>query len=208
MKTLQSDRRPGGFTLLETLVVMALLLTLMMFGIPTLLTTLRAAKIRGIATAAASMMRVARMEAIRKFCPTVVRAVEGTPESPAWLEGFTDCNGDGIEDADKRPLGKVILPPNISLLAPPDLAGRDSIEGLSPDPAGGDLNVAIFQSDGSVRAIGGFRFADQSGNFLEVWVEPAATARTEVHKCVRCENAADRRDWYAMGQSGRSWEWK
>jgi prepilin-type N-terminal cleavage/methylation domain-containing protein len=209
MKEPQPGRGQSGFTLIETLVVLVLMVILMTFAVPSLFTTLRAGKLRGTATEVATLMRLARLEAIRRSCPAIVRVLAADASTPARIEGLVDCDGDGIHDADKSPLGTFPLPGRVYLLAPPDLEGEDSVAGLSPDPADAAApNVAIFNGDGSVDEIGGFRFADEAGNFLEVWVEPAATARIEVHKCLLCTDAADRSDWYAQGDDGRAWEWK
>jgi len=82
------------------------------------------------------------------------------------------------------------------------------VEGLSVDPAGAGLpHIAIFKHDGSVIDPGAFRFGDQTQNFLEVRVEPAATARIEVHKCRDCKDAAIRADWYVSGDGGEAWKW-
>lgn len=125
------------------------------------------------------------------------------------MEGFADCNGDGIEDAGKKSLGRFPLASNVRFLAPPALAWADAVSGLSPDPANpGAPKVAIFQGDGSVRDTGGFRFGDESGNFLEVRVAPAATARIEVRKCRACTDADDPTDWHAAGDGGEGWTWK
>jgi prepilin-type N-terminal cleavage/methylation domain-containing protein len=208
MKEPQSGRSPSGFTLIEMLVVMALLIILILFAVPTLQTVMRQGKLRGIANETATLMRRARLEAIKRSCPSIVRMFDVDGTNPLRMEGFPDCDRDGVLDADKPTLGSFPLPSGVHFLAPPDLRGKDSVAGFSPDPAGGAANVAIFQPDGSIQAIGGFRFGDDNGNFLEVWVDPAATARTEVHKCRLCTNADLRADWYASGDGGEVWEWK
>jgi prepilin-type N-terminal cleavage/methylation domain-containing protein len=204
-------RQPGsprGFTAIEMLVVLAVMMILMLFALPVLQTLIRQSKLRGIAGETASLMRRARFEAIKRSCPSIVRIAEADGSNPQRVEGFADCDGNGVADADKPTLGNFALPKGARFLAPPDLEGRDSVGGLSPDPAGGAANVAIFQGNGAIQATGGFRFGDDNGNFLEVWVAPAATARVEIHKCLLCDNAANRADWYAAGDGGRAWEWK
>lgn len=204
MKKPQYGRSPSGFTLIEMLVVMALMIILLLFAVPALQTTMRQGKLRSAATDATSLMRLARLEAIRRSCTTLVRIVE----SPPQVEGFTDCDEDGKADDDKPILGRFPLATGVHLMAPPNLEGKDSVEGFSADPNGGDANVAIFQPDGSIDEIGGFRFGDDVGNFLEVWVEPEATARIEIRKCRLCTDAGNEADWYAQGAGGEAWTWK
>lgn len=201
------SRAARGFTMIETLLVLVLLMILMSFAIPSLLGMVRQGKLRGAADETATLMRLARLEAIKRSCPTVVRVLDADGDTPERVEAIVDCNSDGIQDADKKSLGTLPLPPRIHLLAPPNLAGKDSVKDFSADPAGGDAKVAIFQGDGSIRIPGAFRFGDETGNFLEVRVAPQATARIEVRKCLACV-ADDDADWYANGQNGRSWTWK
>jgi len=201
--------RQRGFTMIEMLVVLALMALLMTFAIPSLLTTLRQGKIRGAANEAATLMRLARLEAIKRSCPTLVRILPAAKPNPQRLEGIVDCNSDGIQDAGIPPLVGVTLPARVSFLAPPNIAGVASVDHFSPDPAdGAAAAVAIFLGDGSVDKTGAFRFGDQAGNFLEVRVEPTATARIEVRKCTTCTNAADTNDWHANGDLGKAWSWK
>ena len=205
MKEPQSGRGPSGFTLIEMLVVLAILMILLLFAVPALQTAMRQSKLRGAANETATVMRLARLEAIKRSCTAIVKMVIDTAPH---MEGFPDCDGNGVADADKPSLGSFPLPYGVHFLAPPNLTGVASIGGLSVDPNGGAANVAIFQPDGSIRAIGGFRFGDDNGNFLEVWVEPLATARIEVHKCLLCTDASVRTDWYANGANGKAWVWK
>lgn len=208
MKEAQSGRGHDGFTLIEMLVVLALMMILMLFAVPVLQTTMRQSKLRGIAGETATLMRRARLEAIKRSCTSIVRIVDTSGANPAHVEGFADCDGDGVADTDKPTLGTFPVPSGVRFLAPPDLEWKDSVGGLSPDPGGGAANVAIFQRDGAIQDIGGFRFGDAVGNFLEVWAEPAATARIEVHKCRLCTDAANRTDWYASGDGGEAWQWQ
>jgi prepilin-type N-terminal cleavage/methylation domain-containing protein len=203
MKAPQSGRGPRGFTLIEMLAVLAIMLILLLFAVPVLQTTMRQSKLRGITSQTTTLMRQARLEAIRRSCQSIVRIVENPPQ----MEGFSDCDKNGIADVDKPALGSYPLPTGVRFLAPPDLKGKASVAELSPNPIPGEANVAIFQPDGSIDQRGGFRFADDRGNFLEVWVEPKATARVEIHKCRLCTDAGDRADWYAAGAGGEAWTW-
>jgi prepilin-type N-terminal cleavage/methylation domain-containing protein len=197
------SRAARGFTMIETLVVLVLMSILMTFAIPSLLAMVRQGKLRGTANEAATIMRLARLEAIKRSCPTIVRVLDADGTNPERIEAIVDCNDDGLQDADKKSMGTLPLPARVHLLAPPNLAGKDSVDFFSADPAGGDTPVAIFQGDGSIDKTGAFRFGDETGNFLEVRVEPKATARIEVRKY-----ADDTSNWDANGKDGRAWTWK
>ena len=51
--------------------------------------------------------------------------------------------------------------------------------------------VAVFNPDGSVVAVGGFRFRDQRGNIMEAFVSPQSGARVAVRKYAGDPNAGD-----------------
>ena len=209
MKRRQVASRQRGFTMIEMLVVLVFVVLMMVLALPNLMAAIRQGKMRGAATETATLMRLARLEAIKQSCRTIVRILPATVDIKVdRVESVIDCDGDGKQDVDKTPLGTFPLPPRIRFLAPGNLKNAASVSGLSADPAGGAANVAIFQSNGSISETGGFRLGDVYGNFLEVWVEPAATARVEVHKCRVCTSAAPSADWQANGKDGQTWTWK
>ena len=196
MKRERTGRAARGFTMIETLVVLVILALLMLFAVPSLFTMMRQGKLRGAADQTATLMRLARLEAIKQSCATVVRPVAGSAGQPDRMEGIVDCNNDGVQDVDRKSLIPVALPSRVHFLAPPGLALV-----TFPDDPKGRGKVAIFQGDGSVDATGAFRFGDESGNFLEVQVDPKATARVEVRKY-------DGSAFYANGDNGKAWTWK
>lgn len=204
------QNRQRGFTLIELLVVMTLMLILMTLAVPVIWSTVRQGKIRGAASEVSTLMRRARLEAIKNSCPAIVRTVDAVGNEPARVEAFADCTQpmDGEPDADRPILGTIHLPNGVRFMAPPDVAGKDSIDLLSDNPADpSGAKVAIFQGDGSVDETGAFRLGDDLGNFLEVRVAPAATARIELRKCLVCASDVPG-DWRAQGEGGQSWVWK
>ncbi|HEV2852548.1 MAG TPA: GspH/FimT family pseudopilin [Thermoanaerobaculia bacterium] len=212
MKRDRTSRAARGFTLIETLVVLVFLSILLSFAVPSLFTVMRQGKLRGAADETATLMRLARLEAIKQSCTVFVRPLVADATNPDRMEGVVDCDGDGIQDSDRKTLGTIPLPSRVHLLAPPDLAGKDSVPKLTEDPAGGEVHVAVFRGDGSVEDTGSFHFGDDFGNFLSVRVAPLATARIEVRKCLLCTKPDDgdgeEKDWYANGDGGRAWTWK
>jgi type II secretory pathway pseudopilin PulG len=199
------------------LVVLVVAMILMALAFPTLLTTLRQGKLRGAASQTATLMRLARLEAIKHSAQGIVYIVPATATEPGRVEAFSDRDSDGVQDPEEPIVSRFVLPRGVDFIAPPNLVGADSVGRLTVDDDGGP-NEAVFRPDGSIRDVGGFRFGDEYGNFLEVWVEPQATARVELHKCLLCTNPDPdfREDWYApgdnaghLGKAGEAWEtWK
>lgn len=199
----------NGFTLIEMLVVLCLLTIMAALALPALLTLWHQSKIRGISQETTVLMRRARLEAVKSATQVVARIVLPAGNALGKVEAFTDSNADGLLSAGEPTLASLTLPVGIKFAAPnpgSDLLGKDSVEGFSADPAGASLpKIAIFQRDGSIAIVGAYRFADTYGNYLEVRVTPAATARVEVRKA-RLEGS----NWnfYASGEGGKAWEWK
>ena len=151
------------------------------------------------------MMRQARLSAVKHASQAVVRVELPAPGQLGRVEAFSDLDSDGLFGGADRLLGSVPLPTGVQFVAPPNVTGAASIFGLSADPGGASLpRIAIFRRDGSIEDVGAFRFADTYGNFLEVRIEPAATARLEVRKA-REEGSVW--NWYASGEGDQAWEW-
>jgi prepilin-type N-terminal cleavage/methylation domain-containing protein len=191
MKNPTSGRGPRGFTLIELLVVMALMLALVAIGIPSLQNALHQSKMRGMVQEISVALRLARIDAIKTSSQGIVQIVPSTaPDKPALVRAFSDRDSDGRLGATEPVLASFVLPTGVSF---------DSAEDFSVDPAGGP-NMAIFRSDGSILATGGFRISDPYGNQMDVHVEPKATARIEVRKL---ENG----EYVPNGDKGDAWTW-
>jgi prepilin-type N-terminal cleavage/methylation domain-containing protein len=189
-----------GFTLIEMLVVMALMLALVALGIPSLQNALHQSKMRGMVQEITVALRLARIDAIKTSSQGIVQIVPSTgPDKPALVRAFSDRDSDGKLGAGEPVLASFVLPTGVTFENSAGLLDKDSVEGFSADPAGGP-NMAIFRRDGSIADIGGFRISDPYGNQMEVRVEPAATARIEVRKF---ENGA----YVANGDNGKAWTW-
>ena len=203
-------RRVAGFSFIEILVVMAVMLVLMLLAAPALWTMMRQAKLRGVARETQGLMRLARLDAIKYSSQGVVRIVAGDPDEgvPPAVQAFSDRDGDLIWDDGEPMLGRYELPTSVSFRDPDGDEFEDSVDGFRDDPEGGP-RLAVFLRDGSVPEEGGqgaFRFADNYDNFLEVRVATAA-GRIEVRKCLLCEGDDDE-DWFAEGEGERAWVWK
>ena len=90
----------------------------------------------------------------------------------------------------------------ISFLAP---TGETTIDGFTRNGDGDQ--VAVFDSDGSIRDLGAFRIADSRGNYFEIRIAPKSTARVETLKWVDLGGGAD---FHAAGKTAAGkpiWKW-
>ena len=200
MKNPEPVRGPRGFTLIELLVVMAVMLALVALGIPALQLALHESKMRGIAQQVTVLMRQARLDAIKTSAQAVVQIVPSTGAGdPGHVLAFSDRNSDGLLTAGEPVLGSFPLPTGAVFSDCGGNTDKNSVYGLSLDPNGGP-NMAIFKNNGSIVDVGGFRFNDPYDNCMEVYVDPAATARIEVHKW-------NGTDYVSAGDNGKAWTW-
>jgi prepilin-type N-terminal cleavage/methylation domain-containing protein len=142
-----------GFTLIEVLIVLTIVLTLAVLVLPTFRAVLHRTKIVGFAQQVSVILQQARLEAIKQGAPVTVGLSSATLVSTSSSSGST--------------LAQIITPAQISLEASRGFGGTDAVG---------------FQSDGSVDNTGAFRIADSWGNQMEVAVEPQGTARVEIRK--------------------------
>jgi prepilin-type N-terminal cleavage/methylation domain-containing protein len=200
MKNPVTVRGPRGFTLIELLVVLTLMLVLIALGIPALQTALHQAKIRGIVQEATVLLRQARLDAVKTSAQAVVQIVPSTGAGdPGHVLAFSDRDSDGKLGAGEPVLGNFPLPTGVVFEDCSAKKDKDSVDGLSADPNAGP-NMVIFQRDGSVSDIGGFRFNDPYNNCMEIHVEPAATARIEARKW-------NGTAYVPAGGNGKAWTW-
>lgn len=191
-------RRQSGFTLLEVLVVVAVVGILLMITAPAFLNMINRYKLTGTAREVTSLMQAARLESIKLNAPAHVNYDATTNAFVA----FVDLDNDLALSAPDRVLsGTVPLPAKVTFHGPGDFAanGANAIDGWDDAPA---QDGPIFRSDGSVDRVGAFRFKDSNDNYLEVRVETPATGRIVLRKFDRGENA-----FLLNGEGGHRWVW-
>ena len=187
-RTSSGDRR--GFTLVELVVIMAVVAIILSLGLPALQNMIHRSKIEGAARTIAAMMRTARFEAVKRSAQVTVRIDTSSNDAVS----FIDTDGDFILDGGELRLGQLNLPGGVTFSGP---AAQPFVDGLDTM---GTAGWASFIADGSVPTSGAFRLADARGNFVEVRVEPAASARVQIRKW-------DGSDWLFQGEGGSGWEW-
>lgn len=208
MKNQESRVREQGFTLIEVLVVAVILLMVTLMAAPYLATQIQRSKLIGAANQAVGVMRMARMDAIKNSqCAMVL-----IDPAQGLVEALSDRDANCVPSAPDVRVGQAVLPKNVTFSAPGGGTGESSIKGFDVP---GSPRMAVFQGDGSVKAVGAFRFearelGGRKANWLEVNVAPTATARIEVRKWKGPDNPGAAVDadanWHANGEGG-GWTW-
>jgi len=181
--------RQSGFTLLEVLVVVAVVGILLMITAPAFLNMINRYKLTGTAREVAALMQAARLESIKMSSTAQVSFDSVTNSFTATLE-----TGRALP-------GTVPMPVKVEFRGPGDGApnGANAIDGWDDAPA---QDGPIFRPDGSVDRVGAFRFKDSNDNYLEVRVETPATGRIVLRKYDPGEDA-----FLLNGEGGHRWVW-
>ncbi len=194
-----SQKRSNGFTLIETLIVLAVIGILVLISAPALLSMMNRFKLSGTTREVASLMQAARMESIKLNAPTQVN-YDATSNT---FIAFVDMDRDDTFSVGDRMLpGRAIVPTKVEFWGPGDgaangvnaVSGWDDAAPIRPGP--------VFRPDGSVDRVGAFRFKDTNDNFLEVRVETPATGRIVLKKYF-----PDQSLFFQNGENGNKWVW-
>ena len=191
----------NGFTMIELMLVLSLMLILALFGFPTLVRYIHKSKLVSVARQTTSLMSLSRFEAVKRNRPVRVEAdFVGNR-----MIAFADLNSNGtFEEASDKLVNRFPLPQDVRFWGPADSApnGADAISNFSKDATKG---WAVYQPDGSIARTGGIRFGDNVGNFLEVRVQDLAGARTRL---LKWDTRVSPSAWVAEGTAGKTWVFK
>jgi prepilin-type N-terminal cleavage/methylation domain-containing protein len=200
-----------GFSLVEMLMVLAMIAIILAIGLPALNQQMVRGRLVGASEQISTHLHLARVEAMRKGFPVVVR-----PDfDRQHLVAFLDEDNDLVRDVDERQVYDLAVPGDLSRSAVffmgPDLivgtegAPAQSIDGLTP--VGGGARAAVFEPGGSIRDVGAIRVGDgktPEANVFEIRVEPEATARIELRKWIYGEGGDP--DAF-LPSGGGTWTW-
>lgn len=206
--------RQHGFTFIELMIVLLLMSLIALFSVNTMTRMVTRSKTTSAVQQVASMMRVAKFEAVKRNRPVQVKASSDGSVFIFYKADGSENDYNAVTDIDpgnQKPntLGNFSLPKGILLAGPSDYTpgNADAIEGFVG--ATTTAGRAIFKADGSASALGAFRFQDQLGNVFEVRVGPTATARVQIQKYFPALTA-----YFADGEvdpatgTAHPWVWK
>jgi len=201
----RTDRRgEQGMSLLEMMVILVVMGIAAAFFAPLVHNLILRSKLEGAARDTAALMQRARLEAVKRAAPAIVRIDEASGRFQAFvdIDGttagsppdglFNPVAGQALGRTDFE-IGVSALPPHVILDAPGTDPAVDALTTIAGE------KVARFLANGSIETIGAVRLADPRQNFLEVRIEPQATARVSVRKW-------DGTAWFGRGE-GEPWTW-
>jgi prepilin-type N-terminal cleavage/methylation domain-containing protein len=193
-KARTSGASDQGFTLIEAIIVLALIMIAALIGFPALQNMIHRSKVEGAVTQIAMTARAARLDAIKESVQFYVQADFANDRVVVYRE--TNTPGTGFDPATDEEVRSVLLPSLLSFWGPADAApeGGDATYGLPAD------EHITMRPDGSADVAGGIRFGDAKGNYLEMRIDPPAAARVQIRKW-------DGMDWRTKGQGGKAWKW-
>jgi len=134
-------KRTRGFSTVELVVSVAIILSVSAIAVPTITKTLNLYRVNDAATQLAGILKITRFEAIRRNTSINCLNAQAGPTAQATV--WSDNNGNGVPDPGEK---QIVLGVNATLVAPaavPNagaLATAAGVAALTPvNPAGGSL---------------------------------------------------------------------
>jgi len=133
---------PRGFSTLELVVAMAIILAISAIAIPTITQSVRTYQLTDAATQVAGILKFTRFEAIRRNTP--ISSVNSQPVANAQATLWSDNNGDGVTDPTEK---QVVLSSNATLVPPAAVPGAAALA----TAAGVDTLTPVNPSAGTIK---------------------------------------------------------
>ena len=151
-----TPRRAAGFSMVELVVSISVMLVLTALAIPSLIRSMRAYQLNGAAASVSDMLKFTRFEAVRRNKQINLQFTQNGPSWIAWTDSFAVGNGGPIDPRDKQQVisGYPTLLP--SGVAPAPSAISAALGGTTPIPLSGNNGSVTFDARGAIRqGIGG-----------------------------------------------------
>lgn len=205
-RTRLATRSIAGFTMLEIMIVLAILLVIAAVGFPALQSAIRRSKLEGYVRSTAFMVRKARLEAVKTGSQVGVHVDVPNRIVYTFIDADNSCDpspGEDLLTAATDGVGNELL----LFEGPGGTAAVDGLNNITAScppavPSGAGGGWVIFRPSGEAVESGGFRFGDPNGNFLEVRIEPKATGKVSLLKWDATTNT-----WFENHKGGKVWEW-
>jgi Tfp pilus assembly protein FimT len=155
--------RANGFSLVELLVVVLIIMVVSGIAVPQIVATLRSYQVSAAASQIADAIKFSRFEAIRRNSTTSFLA---SPLGASWALG-TDSNGNGALDVSERQYeitGNVTLLTAAGVPTTNTLAAALNVPAITAISASGAIKVIAFDPRGAVN------FAASAGGVATVYV--------------------------------------
>jgi prepilin-type N-terminal cleavage/methylation domain-containing protein len=187
------DRR--GFSLVELVVVVALIMILSAFAVPQVMNNIRSYQLTSAASQVADAIKFTRSEAIRR---NVNVACLASASGSTWMVG-TDSNGDGTLETSERHFQMTGM---TQFLPSSDVATAGSLPTALNVPA-----VTVLSASSSTQKIsfdprGAVNFAGSAGGATTVYVlYVGPTGTTQDYRAVVVMPSGQTQVWGTTGQS-------
>ncbi len=197
--------RIAGFSLIELMITIAIMMIVAMMGFPALLNVIHRSKIETSVQQVTTVMQVAKLEAIKTGRQTVVLidTTDQTVEAYVNVDESIDRVYSPVPAAVYRTvdyqLRFITMPNGIEFKGPGGVV--DAVDGCA-HPESGNPDMLIFSPNGSIEDECAYRIGDARGNYLEVRVAPEATANIKRKKWDPVTTK-----WIGRREGDQPWNW-